>query len=155
MSEARDEAMDQANENSVRDLVALKDARIADLESQLEIMNNTAHALEGECDAARRALVSDAEREAKEIVDAVLRREVLRLTRESQWNETRWKNAAERAQTDCTRRQWLEHEISDLRNWIGSYLPDNGFDENLQAEVQRRIDALLAGPPPKKEEASG
>jgi len=86
-------------------------------------------------------------------VETMVLREIGRVSRESEWNETRWREAATRASTECGRRQWLEDEIGKLRAWMGSYLPDNGFDECLQADVQRRIAAILAGPPPKTEES--
>jgi len=81
-------------------------------------------------------------------VDEVLAREVVRLNRDSAWNEQRWRDAATRSDSERALRQWYQGELGKLRAWLDEpAVRDEFYSGCPDNEVASRIDAILAGPP--------
>lgn len=83
--------------------------------------------------------------ELEAILDGLMAAELVVAKREAERNETRWREAAGRAQTECTRRQWLESAlvifVREATMTTTSYKSE---------EIRDRLQAILAGPPSKE-----
>lgn len=109
---------------------------------------------EGDSDAYAEALATPiTDEECDLAIDEALVRELAMVRRQSELNETRWREAGTRATVECGLRQWYEDELGKLRAWLTE--PEFLSDPTTRdaRDYQTRIDAILAGPPPKKADA--
>lgn len=92
--------------------------------------------------------------EVRIAIDGAIASELASAKRQSANNERRWREAAKRAQDECTRRQWLESELGKLREWLDKpEIRDSFYSGGSDSQgMIDTVDSILAGPPPKTEE---